>query len=413
MTLVLSSATSFNGFDKSPVREGRDAAALASADLRAALSKPWDDAPPRARRRSSSALRPGLVRADSPPRGQPGGGSADRPADHEAGSRAIRGLVELLFQYGRYLLIASQPARLATREPSRDLERRAPRALELELHDQHQHRDELLAGGAGKPRRSSTSRCSPSSRELAVSGRKTVSTYYGARGWTAHHNSDLWRHSAPVGNFGAGDPVWAFWPMAGAWLSQHLYEHYLFGGDQAFLRDRAYPVMKGAAEFCLDWLVDDGQGTSRDVAVHVAGAQVHHAGWRPRRGVDGVDDGPRADARPVLQSDRRKRSAEHRRRVSGDSSRRRSRACRLIASEARASCSSGFRSSRIPNPIIGTSRICSDCIRAGTSRREHRSSSLRFADRTSCAAMAARDGASPGRSIIGRACSTAIARSRY
>ena len=65
--------------------------------------------------------------------------------------------------------------------------------------------------------------------------------------------------------------------MAGAWLSQHLYEHYLFGGDPAFLRDRAYPLMKGAAEFCLDWLVDDGQGPSRDVAVHVARAQVHHA----------------------------------------------------------------------------------------------------------------------------------------
>jgi alpha-L-fucosidase 2 len=76
----------------------------------------------------------------------------------------------------------------------------------------------------------------------------------------AHHNTDLWRQSAPVGDYGAGDPVWAFWPMAGPWLAQHLYEHYLFGGDRAFLRDRAYPIMKGAAEFCLAWLVDDGGG---------------------------------------------------------------------------------------------------------------------------------------------------------
>jgi alpha-L-fucosidase 2 len=54
--------------------------------------------------------------------------------------------------------------------------------------------------------------------------------------------------------------VWASWPMASPWLAQHLYEHYLFGGDVNYLRNRAYPVMRGAVEFCLDWLVDDGHG---------------------------------------------------------------------------------------------------------------------------------------------------------
>jgi hypothetical protein len=63
-----------------------------------------------------------------------------------------------------------------------------------------------------------------------------------------------------VGDYGFGDPVWACWPMAGPWLAQHLYEHFLFGGDLSFLRVHAYPVMKGAAEFCLNWLVDDGKG---------------------------------------------------------------------------------------------------------------------------------------------------------
>ncbi|HVX67656.1 MAG TPA: hypothetical protein VHA11_13675, partial [Bryobacteraceae bacterium] len=72
----------------------------------------------------------------------------------------------------------------------------------------------------------------------------------------AHHNADLWRHTAPVGDFGKGDPVWSFWPMAGGWLSQHLWEHYAFTGDREFLKRRAYPVMKGAAEFFLDWLVE-------------------------------------------------------------------------------------------------------------------------------------------------------------
>jgi alpha-L-fucosidase 2 len=60
-----------------------------------------------------------------------------------------------------------------------------------------------------------------------------------------------------VGDYGAGDPVWATWMMGGPWLAQHLWEHYLFGGDLAWLRATAYPVLKGAAEFCLDWLVED------------------------------------------------------------------------------------------------------------------------------------------------------------
>jgi alpha-L-fucosidase 2 len=97
-------------------------------------------------------------------------------------------------------------------------------------------------------------------RDLSVTGAKTASVNYGARGWVAHHNSDLWRQSAPVGNYGEGDPVWAMWAMAAPWLSQHLWEHYAFGGDTAYLKKHAYPVMASAAAFCLDWLVDDGHG---------------------------------------------------------------------------------------------------------------------------------------------------------
>jgi alpha-L-fucosidase 2 len=83
---------------------------------------------------------------------------------------------------------------------------------------------------------------------------------YGAKGWVAHHNTDLWRHTAPTGGFGEGDPRWAIWPMSGAWFAQHLWEHYAFGEDRRFLESRAYPLMKSAAEFYLDWLIDDGKG---------------------------------------------------------------------------------------------------------------------------------------------------------
>ena len=97
-------------------------------------------------------------------------------------------------------------------------------------------------------------------RELSVNGAETARVNYGCRGWTAHHNSDFWRHAGQVGAYGNGDPVWACWPLGGAWLCQHLWEHYAFGGDEAYLRDHAYPVMKSAAQFCLDWLIEDGQG---------------------------------------------------------------------------------------------------------------------------------------------------------
>ncbi|WP_306418573.1 glycoside hydrolase family 95-like protein [Bacillus sp. AFS076308] len=81
---------------------------------------------------------------------------------------------------------------------------------------------------------------------------------YRCRGWTSHHNADLWRHSAPVGDYGHGDPVWAFWPLGGVWLTQHLWEHFAFGKNNSYLREKAYPIMKEAALFCLDWLIEDG-----------------------------------------------------------------------------------------------------------------------------------------------------------
>jgi len=79
-------------------------------------------------------------------------------------------------------------------------------------------------------------------------------------GWVAHHNSDIWAMSNPVGNFGNGDPVWANWTMGGTWASTHLWEHYLFTQDPTFLEQKAYPIMRGAAEFCLAWLVPDSSG---------------------------------------------------------------------------------------------------------------------------------------------------------
>jgi alpha-L-fucosidase 2 len=76
----------------------------------------------------------------------------------------------------------------------------------------------------------------------------------------AHHNSEIWCTANAVGDKGAGDPVWANWYMGGNWLCQHLWEHYAFTGDKKFLAQKAYPLMKGAARFTLDWLVEDKDG---------------------------------------------------------------------------------------------------------------------------------------------------------
>jgi alpha-L-fucosidase 2 len=86
-------------------------------------------------------------------------------------------------------------------------------------------------------------------------GRRTARVLYGARGFVAHHNTDLWCHTGPIDGTGPG-----MWPMGAAWLSLHFWEHYEFTGDREFLAKRAYPVMKEAAEFFLDYLVGDPKG---------------------------------------------------------------------------------------------------------------------------------------------------------
>jgi alpha-L-fucosidase 2 len=88
--------------------------------------------------------------------------------------------------------------------------------------------------------------------EIAISGARVAKEHYGARGWVLHHNFDLWRGAAPINASNHG-----IWPTGGAWLTQHLWWHYEYSGDKTFLRERAYPLLKGSAEFFLDYLVED------------------------------------------------------------------------------------------------------------------------------------------------------------
>ena len=253
-TLLLSAATSFAGYDRSPVSEGRDAGALAASFLERARAKSWLDL--RAAHLSDHRALFDRVELDL------GGTAKDAPLDQRIAKDGVQDprLVELLFQYGRYLLIASsrpgtQPANL---QGIWNDQVRAPWSsnwtLNINAEMNYWPAETANLGELHEPFIAFIS-------GLAVTGAKTAATNYGAHGWTAHHNSDLWRQSAPVGDYGHGDAVWALWAMSGPWLAQHLFEHYAFGGDLAFLRDRGYPLMKGAALFCLDWLIEDGQGT--------------------------------------------------------------------------------------------------------------------------------------------------------
>lgn len=98
-------------------------------------------------------------------------------------------------------------------------------------------------------------------KRLAVNGGETAKMNYGINsGWVAHHNTDVWAQTAPTGGYDVdpkGSARWSCWPMAGVWLCQHLWEHYTFGGDKQYLAETAYPLMKGAAEFLLQWLRKD------------------------------------------------------------------------------------------------------------------------------------------------------------
>ncbi|WP_431279204.1 glycosyl hydrolase family 95 catalytic domain-containing protein [Leifsonia poae] len=95
---------------------------------------------------------------------------------------------------------------------------------------------------------------------LAHTGSDVARDLYGARGWVAHHNSDLWGWSLPVG-MGHGAPSWAIWMMGGVWLCHSLWDQYEFSGDTTLLRDRIWPLLRGATEFCLDWLQVRPDGT--------------------------------------------------------------------------------------------------------------------------------------------------------
>jgi alpha-L-fucosidase 2 len=108
-------------------------------------------------------------------------------------------------------------------------------------------------------------------RDLSVTGARTAQVMYGARGWVCHHNTDLWRATAPI-----DAPSYGMWPMGGAWLTTHLWDHYDYSRDRAFLQS-VYPIMQGAALFFVDTLVQDPT-TGHMVTVPTTSPENRHGG---------------------------------------------------------------------------------------------------------------------------------------
>lgn len=256
VVLVLSMATSFNGFDKQPGREGKNETALANADLKNLLNKNYQqlkDAHVKDFRKYFDRV--AIQLGDTENEGLE---TVDRLNRYATG-KTDNSLIALFYQYSRYLLISSSradgiPANLqglwneSVRPPwssnyttNINAEMNYWGAETGNLSEMHKPLFNFI-------------------ERLAKTGTATAKNYYNAGGWVCHHNTDIWAMTNPVGDSGEGDPCWANWPMGGVWLSTHLWEHYAFNPDKSYLKNQAYPLMKGAVQFCLDFLTADKKG---------------------------------------------------------------------------------------------------------------------------------------------------------
>ncbi|MDE7443314.1 MAG: glycoside hydrolase family 95 protein, partial [Muribaculaceae bacterium] len=251
--VYLTIATSFNGFDKNPATEGRDHLAIASDRLAKAMDKGHKTI-----KRDHIADYSRLFRRVSLDLGQTDAEvsamTTDRRLLRYAEDNAYDPELEALyFQFGRYLLISCSrtpgvPANLqglwneqilppwsSNYTININTEENYWPAEVTNLSELHEPLLQFIAN-------------------MSESGSKTARHYYGVdHGWCAGHNSDIWAMTCPVGQ-GSGDPSWANWNMSGAWLTSHIWDHYLFSRNRDDL-ERYYPALKGAAEFCMDWLI--------------------------------------------------------------------------------------------------------------------------------------------------------------
>lgn len=254
-TIYLTDETSFNSFDKHPVKEGAPYVDNAKANLQRAsklnygqlLSRHVKDY-----RNLFCRLKLNI-----------GGSKDDRTLtteqqlkDYTDKNTGNKYLETLYFQFGRYLLISCSrtpnvPANLqGLWNPYLKAPWRSNYTVNINLEENYWPAEVANLSEMAEPLFGLI-------KEMSVNGKYAARNYYGInRGWCAGHNSDVWAKTNPVGEK-TGKPEWSDWNLGGAWLTQALWEHYAFTQDMKFLRETAYPLMKGASEFMLDWLIDN------------------------------------------------------------------------------------------------------------------------------------------------------------
>jgi alpha-L-fucosidase 2 len=254
--IYISISTSFNGFGKNPATQGRDPEIIANGQLENAQNKSYH-AIKNAHVLDYQnyfdrvALDFGMSEAPDHP--------TDERLKRYARGEEDKNLEILYFQFGRYLLIASSrtpevPANLqGIWNPYLRPPWSSNYTININLEENYWPAENTNLSEMHLPLLGFID-------DVAKTGEVTAKSFYGVSGWAACHNSDIWAMSNPVGDFGQGDPKWANWNMGGTWLSSHLWEHYAFTLDKHFLGEKGYPLLKGAAQFCLDILIEDKNG---------------------------------------------------------------------------------------------------------------------------------------------------------
>lgn len=258
-TIYFVNETSFNGYDKHPVKEGADYLTKVADDAWHTVNYSYDQFRERHIKDYQKfydrvKLRLGKELAASKDFCMPSIPTDELLLAHQSNPSTY--LETLYFQFGRYLLISSSrtpgvPANLqglwahqlwspwnGNYTMNINIEENYWPAFTTNLAEMAMPLDKFL-------------------QALASNGKHTAKNFYGVKeGWCACHNSDIWAKTSPVGR-GEESPTWANWNLGGAWLVNTLWEHYLFTQDKDYLRNTVLPLMKGAADFCKAWLIEN------------------------------------------------------------------------------------------------------------------------------------------------------------
>ncbi|MBC7783956.1 MAG: glycoside hydrolase family 95 protein [Burkholderiales bacterium] len=232
-TFIIANATSYNGFDKEPGTQGVDPTPLVKKTIAAATTKSYEQ----------------LVAAHL--------------KDYHALFRRVSAEINgeqpnaqvLGFQYARFnMIVTSRHGNRPHNQQGMWNSRWKPSSQSAHWLNENVQKYYSLIETANLPE------CGESlwnwMDELAANGKKSAEIDWGFKGWLAAQCSDIWATTTLT----SGNNEWAIWPMGGIWLCENLYDHYAFSGDKKFLRDRAYPLMKGACEFALDYMVQHKDG---------------------------------------------------------------------------------------------------------------------------------------------------------